>query len=104
MPGFDDRRDAFEKKFARDEELQFKVDARANRILGMWAAGYLGLSGEAAGNYASEVIGADFEEAGREDVFRKLAGDLGDAVEEMAIRRQMELALEQARQEIFEES
>lgn len=76
MNSFDDRKDAFEKKFAHDEELRFKASARRNKLLGLWAAEKNGLSGAAADAYAQEVVKADFEEAGDEDVFRKLRKDL----------------------------
>ena len=76
MTTFDDRENAFETKFALDAELQFKVEARRNKLAGLWAAGLLGKTGEEADAYALEVVSADFEEAGSEDVVRKLAGDL----------------------------
>ena len=76
MAQFDDREKAQEAKFARDGELRFKAEARRNKLLGLWAAEKLGLSGAAAETYAKEVVAADFEEAGDEDVIRKLAGDL----------------------------
>ena len=78
MTTFNDRENAFENKFAHDAEMQFKAEARRNKLLGLWAAELLGKSGEAAAEYAKEVIRSDFEEAGDEDVFRKVAGDLGD--------------------------
>jgi len=73
---FDDRKDAFENKFAHDEELRFKASARRNKLVGMWAAEKMGLSGAAANQYAMDVVKADFEEAGDEDVFRKIRKDL----------------------------
>lgn len=76
MTTFDQREDAFEKKFALDEELQFKANARRNKLLGMWAAEKLGLSGAEAEAYAKSVVMADFAEAGDEDVFRKVRDDL----------------------------
>ena len=75
MTTFDKREEGFEKKFAHDEELRFKATARRNRLLGLWAAGKLGLSGEEAAAYAKEVVMADFEEAGDDDVFRKVRKD-----------------------------
>lgn len=78
MTTFDDREKAFESKFAHDAEMQFKAEARRNKLAGLWAAGLLGLTGDAADDYARTVVMADFEEAGVEDVVRKLAGDLGD--------------------------
>src|SRR5512144_1199953 len=75
MTTFDKREDAFEKKFAHDEELRFKATARRNKLLGLWAAEKLGLKGPDADAYAKEVVMADFEEAGEEDVFRKVRKD-----------------------------
>jgi hypothetical protein len=104
MSGFDDRKKAQENKFAHDEELRFRATARRNKLAGLWAAEKMGLSGEAADAYAKEVVKADFEEAGDEDVFRKLRKDL-DAkavdVSDHQIRREMEdlmkVAMEQVR-------
>lgn len=76
MTTFDKREEGFEKKFALDEELQFKANARRNKLLGAWAAEKLGLSGADADAYAKSVVLADFEEAGEEDVFRKVRADL----------------------------
>lgn len=76
MTTFDNRKDAFENKFAHDEALKFKAYARRNKLLGLWAAEKLGLQGEAADEYAMEVVRADFEEAGDDDVFRKVRADL----------------------------
>jgi hypothetical protein len=75
MTTFDNRKDGFEKKFAHDEELQFKATARRNKLLGAWAAEKLGLSGDAATQYAKDVVAADFEEAGDDDVVRKVMAD-----------------------------
>lgn len=75
MTTFDKREDGFEKKFAYDEELQFKAGARRNKLLGLWAAEKMGLSGAEAEAYAKSVVVADFQEAGDEDVFRKIRGD-----------------------------
>ena len=74
MSSFDKREEGFEKKFALDEEQKFKAEARRNRLLGMWAAEKLGITGDAATAYAKEVVAADFEEAG--DVVRKVMADL----------------------------
>jgi hypothetical protein len=79
MTTFDKRKDAYESKFARDEELKFKATARRNKLLGLWAAEKLGKSGEAADAYAREVIRSDMQEAGDEDVFRKVRGDFDAA-------------------------
>ena len=75
MTTFDKREEGFENKFAHDEELRFKAGARRNKLLGLWAAEKMGLSGPAADTYAKEVVVADFEEAGDEDVFRKVRKD-----------------------------
>ena len=77
MTTFDKREEGFEKKFALDEEQKFKALARRNRLLGLWAAEKLGLSGDAATSYSKEVVAADFEEAGDDDVLRKVEKDLG---------------------------
>jgi len=79
MTNMNDRRDAFESKFAHDEELKFKATARRNKLLGLWAAEKLGKTGEAADAYAREVIASDFEEAGDNDVFRKVRRDFDAA-------------------------
>jgi hypothetical protein len=76
MSGFDDRKKGQEAKFAFDAEKRFKAEARRNKLLGIWAAELLGLTGDAANSYAAEVVAADFEEAGDEDVFRKISTDL----------------------------
>jgi hypothetical protein len=92
MTTFDKREEGFEKKFALDEEQKFKAEARRNRMLGLWAAEKLGITGDAATAYAKEVVAADFEEAGDGDVLRKVLGDLtakGIAVTEQAIRAKM---------------
>jgi hypothetical protein len=75
MSGFDKREEGFEKKFAHDAELEFKATARRNKLLGLWAAEKMGLSGDEADAYAKTVVIADLEEAGDEDVFRKIRGD-----------------------------
>ena len=75
MTTFDKRQEGFEKKFAHDEEMRFKAMARRNKLLGLWAAEKLGLSGAAADEYAKSVVRVDFEEAGEEDVFRKVRTD-----------------------------
>jgi hypothetical protein len=104
MSGFDDRKKAQESKFAHDQDIQFRATARRNKLAGLWAAEKMGLSGDAAEAYAKEVVKADFEEAGDEDVFRKLRKDLDAksvAVSDHQIRREMEelmaKALEQVR-------
>ncbi len=79
MSSMKDRQDGFEKKFAHDEELKFKATARRNKLLGVWAAEKLGKSGSDADAYAKEVVISDFEEAGDDDVFRKVRGDFDKA-------------------------
>jgi hypothetical protein len=97
MTTFDKREEGFEKKFAHDEELRFKATARRNKLLGLWAAALLGKMGPDAETYAKEVVMADFEEAGEEDVFRKVAKDLASkGVSETQIRTQMNELLAQA--------
>lgn len=86
MSSFDDRKNAFENKFAHDQELKFKIEARRNKLLGHWAAEIMGKDADA---YAKEVIAADFEEAGDEDVFKKLRGDLPGDVSDEDIREKM---------------
>ena len=76
MSSFDDRKKSFEKKFARDEELQFKISARRNKYIGEWVSGILGYNEEQKTKYVQEVIKADFAEVGDEDVFRKIKNDL----------------------------
>lgn len=87
MTTFDDRKDAFENKFAHDAELQFRVAARRDKLVGLWAAEKLGHAGEAADAYAKSVILSDLEEAGDEDVVRKLVADLARVgIDEAAVR------------------
>ncbi len=91
MTTFDDREKGFEKKFAHDEELRFKATARRNKLLGLWAAAKLGKTGDAAEAYAKDVVMADFEEAGDDDVVRKVVKDLAAAgVSEAAVRAEMD--------------
>ena len=103
MTAFDDRKDSFEKKFAHDAELQFKAQARRNKLLGLWAAELMGKSGEEATEYAKEVVRADFEEPGDEDVFRKVRKDFDGAGVDQSdhqIRRTMEELMATAIQQI----
>ena len=107
MTGFDDREKAFENKFARDEEVQFKVMARRNRLLGQWAAGKMGLTPEETDSYAREVVQADFEEAGDDDVLRKVLGDLTSAgveTDAATVRQAMDEKLIEARRQLIEGS
>ncbi|QFT62849.1 hypothetical protein SAMN05421853_10859 [Roseivivax halotolerans] len=104
MTTFNDRENAFENKFAHDEEMKFRAEARRNKLLGLWAAEKLGLSGDEADAYAREVVKADFEEAGHEDVVRKVAGDLGDKSNPDEIRAKMAECLAQAKAQLVEEN
>jgi hypothetical protein len=106
MASFEDREKGFERKFAHDEELKFKATARRNRLLGLWAAGQMGLSGDDAQNYAREVIKADLEEPGEEDVFRKIRRDFdakGVNQSDHQIRRQMTDLMAEAVHQIEDE-
>ena len=103
MTNLNDREAAFESKFAHDEELRFKATARRNKLLGLWAAGLLGKSGGAADDYAKEVVMSDFEEAGDEDVFRKVRADLDKAEvaqSDHQIRRTMDELMAKAIEQI----
>ena len=104
MSTFDDRENAFETKFAHDAEMQFKAEARRNKLLGLWAADLMGKTGEEADNYAKEVVKSDFEEAGDEDVYRKISGDLGDKADEAEIRAQMSQLLAEAKVQLMDEA
>ncbi|MFB9268177.1 DUF1476 domain-containing protein [Bradyrhizobium erythrophlei] len=99
MTTFDKREEGFEKKFALDEEQKFKAEARRNKLLGLWAADQLGMSGDAANAYAKDVVAVDFEQAGDGDVLHKVLKDLtakGNAVTEADIRAKMDELLAQA--------
>jgi hypothetical protein len=103
MAGMDDRKDAFEKKFAHDEELLFKASARRNKLVGLWAAQLLGKTGADADAYAKSVVMADFEEAGDDDVLRKIKADLaagGIEQSDHQIRRTMDELMAKAVEEI----
>ncbi len=103
MSTFDDRESAFEGKFAHDAEMQFKAEARRNKLLGLWAAGLLGKSDDAALDYAREVIKADFQEAGDEDVYRKVAADVLHLTNEATIRDQMRVLMIEAKAQLMKE-
>ena len=106
MTNFSDKERAEEAKYAFDEEMMFRVTARRNRLLGQWAAEKMGLSAEEAASYAREVIQADFEEAGDEDVIRKVLGDLtaaGCEVDEAEIRATLEAKHIEARRSVIGE-
>lgn len=105
MTTFDDRERAFETKFAREEEMAFRVIARRNRLLGQWAAGLMKLTPEEADAYSKAVVQADFEEAGDEDVVRKLFSDLtaaGVEIEEADVRKAIEDQTVEARRQLME--
>ena len=102
MNKFDEREKSFEKKFQMDEELQFKIAARSNKYLGEWASSMLGKNEEETKNYIQEIIKSDLEEAGQEDVFRKIKKDFQAAsisIEETEIRNQIEKALSRAKED-----
>jgi hypothetical protein len=103
MTTFDDRENAFESKFAHDTEMQFRAEARRNKLAGLWAAGLLGKSDDDAKAYAITVVEADFEEAGIEDVVRKLAGDLGALATVDQIRAKMAELLPVAQSQLMTE-
>ncbi|WP_395623578.1 DUF1476 domain-containing protein [Sphingomonas daechungensis] len=105
MSTFDDRERAFETKFAHDEEMKFRLVARRNRLLGEWAAGKMGLTEAEAESYAKDVIRADFEEAGDEDVIRKILGDLtaaGIETSDDEIRQTLQLKSFEARRQLID--
>ena len=104
MTTFEDRENAFESKFAHDEEMRFKAEARRNKLLGLWAAGLMNKTGDAAEEYAREVVKSDFEEAGDEDVYRKLAGDLDGLADEKEIRAKMAELTSVAKAQLMDES
>ncbi|MCF3972387.1 DUF1476 domain-containing protein [Paracoccus salsus] len=104
MSTFDDRERAYEAKFAHDADLRFRAEARRNRLLGEWAAGLLGKTGEAARTYAMTVVTSDFEEPGDEDVYRKLAGDLEGVADAATIRKKMAEMMTEARRQVVDEA
>jgi hypothetical protein len=104
MTTFDERESAFENKFAHDEEMKFRAEARRNKLLGLWAAELLGKTGEAANAYALEVVKADFEAPGHEDVVRKVAADLGDIADADTVRAKMDELLRVAKAQLVKEA
>ena len=107
MTTFDDRERAFEAKYARDEEMQFRIIARRNRLLGEWAARLMGLNEAESQSYAKDVVRADFEEAGDDDVVRKVLGDLTSAgvdTDESKIREALGHKMVEARRQIIEQA
>ncbi len=106
MTSFDDRQDAFEKKFAHDQELQFKVQARRNKLLGIWAAQKMGKTGEDIDEYAKDVVISDFDEPGDDDVLRKVLADFqaaGVQVDQTALRAEMDALMIEAKKQIMSE-
>ena len=102
MSSFDDRKKSFEKKFARDEELQFKISARRNKYIGEWVSGILGYNEEQKTKYVQEVIKADFAEVGDEDVFRMIKNDLNSHnIDDNQIREKMDELNEKAKSEFI---
>jgi hypothetical protein len=107
MTTFNEREKAFEKKFEHDQDLQFKVNARKNKMLGLWAAGLMGKSGADAEAYAKEVVLADFEKPGDSDVIEKLVKDLaaaGQPMEDHTIRKQAERLAVEAKAQLMKET
>jgi hypothetical protein len=107
MTTFDNREQAFENKFAHDEEMLFKITARRNKLLGLWAAEKMGLTAEEAKAYATSVVQADFEEAGDEDVVRKIIGDLttaGVEVDDTTVRDALDAQMVEARRQFIEQA
>ena len=103
MSTFKDRENAFENKYAHDEEMMFKAVARRNKLLGLWAAELMGKSGDEATEYAKSVVLADFEEAGHEDFVRKIAGDLDGKADADAIRAKMDELMPFAKAQVMDE-
>ncbi|UTS80333.1 DUF1476 domain-containing protein [Phaeobacter piscinae] len=104
MTTFDDREQAFEAKYAHDEEMQFKAQARCNKLLGLWAAGLMGKTGADAEAYALEVIKSDFEEAGFEDVLRKVSDDLQGRASAEDVREQRAALLPEAKAQVLNDN
>ena len=106
MASFDDREKGFEAKYKRDQDLQFKVQARRNKLLGLWAAEQLGKGAAAADAYAKEVVSADFEKAGDTDVLDKVTNDLmaaGVKIDAHTVRKHMDRLLDVAKQQLMSE-
>jgi hypothetical protein len=103
MTTFDDRENAFESKFAHDSEMQFKAEARRNKLLGLWAAGLMGKSGDDADAYARDVVASDFDEAGHEDVVRKVVADLAGKAGADEVRAKLAELLPVAKAQLMSE-
>ena len=107
MTTFNEREKAFEKKYEHDQDLKFKVNARRNKLLGLWAAGLMGKSGADAEAYAKDVVRADYEKPGDSDVIEKLVKDLaaaGKPTEDHTVRKQAERLAEAAKEQIMKET
>jgi hypothetical protein len=107
MTTFDEREHAFEKKYEVDQEVQFKVQSRTHKMLGLWAAGLMGKTGAAAEDYAKEVVMSDFEKPGHEEVVAKLIADLaaaGKTVDFEAVRRQRDRLMAVAKKQVMTEA
>lgn len=107
MTTFDEREKAFENKYQHDEELRFKAEARRNKLLGLWAAEQLGITGDDANAYAAQVVESDFEEPGHEDVIRKVMGDFGAKgvdISDHLVRKRMDELLTVAMEQIMNEA
>ncbi len=106
MTTFNDREKAFEDKYKHDQELQFKVEVRRNKLLGLWVAELLGKAGDEAEAYAKEVVASDFEEPGDADLVRKIMGDMEQAGAEFSehrLRKQMDELLSEAKEQVMKE-
>jgi len=104
MTTFNDRENAFEAKYAHDADMQFKANARCHKLLGYWAAEKLGKTGDDAEAYAKSVVISDLEEAGHEDVVRKVTADMADVATEKEIRNKMDEFRSMAKAQIFDEA
>lgn len=106
MTGFDEREKGFEAKYRLEQETRFKISARRNKLLGLWAAERMGMPGASAEEYAKEVVVADFDEPGDEDVLEKVLNDLTDKgleITDAEVRKQMDKLIETAREQIMKE-
>jgi len=104
MSTFNEREETFEKKFIHDDDMQFKAAARRNKLLGLWAAELMGKTGDEADAYAAEVVKSDLAEAGEDDVFGKVFGDLDGRVDEVTLRTKMVELMAVAKAEVFDEA
>lgn len=104
MTTFDEREQAFENKFKHDQELLFRIYARRAKLVGLWAAGQLGLEGAEADAYAKQIVAVDFEEPGHKDIIRRVLADFqgkGLAITEHRVEKEMDLLLEEARKQVM---